>query len=85
MNVTVKDESLFGRLTMTIELESIKEIYWLIPVFNACIDKHRSAIPDSLSPEEYQKYVEGIELVNIGLWNAVEPIYKKLLLYKGHQ
>jgi len=84
MKVTVQDSTIFNKLTMRIEAESLEEICGLIATFNVSTDKRMDSIPNSfVSKAGNAIFKKGIALVEMPLFDAIHPVYKRIQQYKG--
>lgn len=82
MKVHVEDNSIFKHLKITIETESLEEIYGLLATFNTPATTRCRSMPGLLSTLLQSSDIEdAIYAVEAPLWNAVAPISKKLIEY----
>ena len=85
MKVTVEDKSVFKRMKIIIEAEDIDEIYGLLATFNVSAADRIAASPIILEKLGKDILLNAIHKIEMPLWEAIHPIYKKVAanIYKN--
>ena len=78
MKVELIDNSIFANIELRITAENTSEIWGLIATFNTPSALRVKSFPDTAADFTDNYKDDAIEAVELPLWIAVSPIYKKL-------
>ena len=78
MEVKVTDHTMFGQLELHIKAQSIEEIWGVLATFNVRTAKRLEDFPGHSDLYSYEYREKAIRAIEMPLWNAVSPVFKKL-------